>query len=109
MGWYEKDAAQTFKLLGHIPEQQQSLIFLPGAGTSGLIEELLNSGARLVVNDISSLALSRVKARLGSRAEDILWLWQDIAQPISSQVPDVDIWFDRAVLHFLIEVPFMIS
>lgn len=100
-GWYEKQATQTFRLLGHIPDQQNPLIFLPGAGTSGLVEELLATGAELVVNDISSEALARIRERLGDQAKNILWLCQDISQPLGSQVPDVDIWFDRAVLHFL--------
>ena len=32
---------------------------------------------------------------------EIDWLCQDIAQPIQGTIPDVDIWIDRAVLHFL--------
>ncbi len=33
LGWYEKDTAQTFKLLNDIPELEESTVFLPGAGT----------------------------------------------------------------------------
>ncbi len=101
LGWYEKDASQTFKLLNHIHEWEGSTVFIPGAGTSVLIEELLNKGVRLVLNDISAEALKRVKHRLGDKCEGIKWLCQDISEPIGDTVPDVDIWIDRAVLHFL--------
>ena len=101
LGWYEKDASRTLELLNHIPEWNKSTVFLPGAGTSVLIEELLFKGARLVLNDISIEALSRVKDRLNDKGEKIDWLCQDIAQPIQGILPEIDIWIDRAVLHFL--------
>ncbi len=101
LGWYEKDLSQTLKLLKLIPKWEESTIFLPGAGVSGLIESLLSSGAKLVLNDISIEALNLVKNRLGAESKNIKWLCQDIAQAINSKIPDLDIWLDRAVLHFL--------
>jgi hypothetical protein len=53
LGWYEKDASQTLELVNQIPEWEKSTIFLPGAGTSVLIEALLSKGSKLVLNDIS--------------------------------------------------------
>lgn len=73
----------------------------PRAGTSVLIEELLSRGIKLILNDISIEALNRVKDRLNDKGEKIAWLCQDIAQPIQGTLPEVDIWIDRAVLHFL--------
>ena len=101
LGWYEKDTSQTLELLNHIPKWKNSTVFLPGAGTSVLIEELLSKGVKLVLNDISIEALNRVKSRLGGKCKEIKWLCQDIAQPIQDTIPDIDIWIDRAVLHFL--------
>lgn len=101
LGWYEKDSSQIVELLNHIPKWENAGVFLPGAGTSVLIEELLSKGVRLVLNDISIEALNRVKGRLGDECKNIIWLCQDIAQPIKDVIPDVDIWIDRAVLHFL--------
>ncbi|MCK5071760.1 MAG: class I SAM-dependent methyltransferase, partial [Desulfocapsa sp.] len=101
LGWYEKDASQTFVLLNHIAGWENSVIMLPGAGTSVLIEELLIKGAHLLLNDISGEALDRVKTRLQGKYPDIQWLYQDISQPFQNQIADVDIWLDRAVLHFL--------
>jgi len=101
LGWYEKDAFQTFKLLNHIPQWEGATVFVPGAGTSVLIEELLGKGARLVLNDISNEALNKVKGRLGDKVNGINWLCQDISEPIHGAIPDIDVWIDRAVLHFL--------
>ena len=101
LGWYEKDASQTLELLNRIPRWVNSTVFLPGVGTSVLVEELLSRGVKLVLNDISIEALNRVQSRVGDECKDIIWLCQDISQPVKDVVPNVDIWIDRAVLHFL--------
>jgi len=101
LGWHEKDTSQTFKLLGKIPDLEKATIFLPGAGTSILIEDLLPRVSKLILNDISSEALNHVRQRLKEGAEGVVWLCQDIAQPFKESMPEVDLWIDRAVLHFL--------
>ncbi len=101
LGWFEKDASKTLELLNHIPKWEDSTVFLPGVGTSVLIEELLSRGVKLVLNDISIEAINRVKSRLGDKCKEINLLCQDIAQPIQDAIPDINIWIDRAVLHFL--------
>lgn len=45
LGWYERDATQTLKFLELIPENHTATIFLPGAGTSVLVEELVSRGS----------------------------------------------------------------
>jgi EEF1A lysine methyltransferase 2 len=101
LGWYETDMSITYKLLDVIPNWEKSTIFLPGVGTSALAEELNNSGVKLVLNDISNKALNLVRERLSDNVKQTTWLCQDIAKPISEKIPKVDIWLDRAVLHFL--------
>ncbi|NQU39539.1 MAG: class I SAM-dependent methyltransferase [Lentisphaerae bacterium] len=103
LGWYEASAAPTLALMATVPGWQSSTVFLPGAGTSVLIEELLSEGVPLVLNDISRTALEKLKKRLGVRGSAVHWLCQDIAQSLPSDLPPVDIWVDRAVLHFLID------
>ena len=44
LGWYEKDAAKTFELLNQVPNLKELTVFLPGAGTSILIEQLISKG-----------------------------------------------------------------
>jgi ubiquinone/menaquinone biosynthesis C-methylase UbiE len=101
LGWYEKDTSQTFKLLNDIPDLEEATVFLPGAGTSILVEDLIRTVGKLILNDISNEALNHVRRRLTEGSEKIIWLCQDIAQPIKEPIPEVDIWIDRAVLHFL--------
>jgi len=101
LGWYENDTSQTFKLLEKIPDWEKATVFLPGAGTSILIEELIPRVSKLILNDISNEALNLVRQRLRAGSEKIVWLCQDIAQPFKEPMPEVDIWIDRAVLHFL--------
>ena len=101
MGWYEKSATQTWELLNLIPEWEKSTLFLAGAGTSVLCDDLAKTEATLVLNDISSEALERTKVRLGEKSKQIHWLCQNIAEPVRGLNLDIDIWIDRAVLHFL--------
>jgi EEF1A lysine methyltransferase 2 len=64
LGWYEKDTSQTFKLLNKIPDKENSTVFIPGAGTSVLIDDLAPIVNKLILNDISEEALNRVRQRL---------------------------------------------
>jgi SAM-dependent methyltransferase len=102
LGWYEHDPSQTLAMLADVPDRMSAKVFLPGAGTSVLVDQLLLQGNTVILNDISREALDRLKARIGDR-RDALWLCQDIATPLPPTVSQVDLWIDRAVLHFLIE------
>ncbi len=57
LGWYESDVSQTFKFLDLIPQGDTATVFLSGAGTSVLVDELLARGCNLILNDISDEAL----------------------------------------------------
>lgn len=102
LGWYEHDAAQTLKFFNAIPKMDSPLVFLPGAGTSVLVEELLSIKARLILNDISAEALHKLKTGLKQDDGQTIWLHHDISKPLPNSVPQCDIWIDRAVLHFLL-------
>lgn len=102
LGWYEKDVSQTIKFLDQIPQAESATVFLPGAGTSVLVEELLVRGYELVLNDISDEALNKLRTRTGTNNK-LTWLHHDISKPLPESAPLVDIWIDRAVLHFLLE------
>jgi SAM-dependent methyltransferase len=103
LSWYEHDLTETFTLLNKIERWEKSTIFISGAGTSFLIDTLLSKKISLVVNDISREAINKVKIRLGAPEEKIDWLCQDISQPFYKKIAIIDIWLDRAVLHFLKE------
>ena len=102
LGWYEADVGQTLAFLDRIPNAASQTVFVPGAGTSLLVDELLTRGNRLILNDISSEALARLRDRVGARGERVEWLLQDISKPLPIGAIQADIWIDRAVLHFLL-------
>jgi len=103
LGWYEQDASQTFAMLQAVPDWRDANVFLPGAGTSVLVDQLLQQGNKVILNDISNEALDKLKKRIGEQRDTVTWLCQDISTAFSSTVSQVDLWIDRAVLHFLLE------
>jgi SAM-dependent methyltransferase len=102
LGWYEQDISQTLKFLNEIPTDESELVFLPGSGTSTLIDALLDKGHQLILNDISNEALKKLKERLGEN-KALTWLHYDISKPLPNRDQKVDLWIDRAVLHFLLD------
>lgn len=102
LGWYERNASRTLELLELISQNEPATIFLPGAGTSILVDELLKKGHELILNDISDKALNNLRGRIGNN-DSVIWLHQDISKTLPDDIPQVDIWIDRAVLHFLLE------
>lgn len=101
LGWYEDDFSETLKFLDLIPGWKSSKIFVPGVGTSGLVDILLRSDATLVLNDLSPEAIEKSKNKCIDRVNSIKWLCQDISKLLPLEINDIDIWIDRAVLHFL--------
>ncbi|SDB42502.1 Methyltransferase domain-containing protein [Desulfonatronum thiosulfatophilum] len=104
LGWYEGDASQTLRFLEGIPHLESATVFLPGAGTSVLVDELLNRCHQLVLNDISDAALNKLKDRIQDNGK-VVWLYHDMSKPLPKDCPLADLWIDRAVLHFLLEEP----
>lgn len=102
LGWYENDAGQTLKFLQDILDIETATIFLPGAGTSVLVDALLPHCRHLLLNDISDAALGKLRKKIGD-TEKVSWVHHDIARPLPAGLPAIDVWVDRAVLHFLLE------
>lgn len=102
LGWYEQDFAPTFRLLDQCNLNQKDPCLLVGSGSSRLPDQLLNQGLpQIVVTDISEVALSEVKDRLGNKLD---YRVGDILQTQTLEaIPPVQLWFDRAVLHFFTE------
>ena len=101
LGWYEGDLSQTLKFIDQVPQHRSATVFLPGAGTSLLVDELLARGCDLILNDISDKALDKLKNRIGVD-DRLVWLHHDISKALPDNIPQSDLWIDRAVLHFLL-------
>jgi len=99
LGWFEADLSQTMKYIEQVPLTTDSFIFLPGAGTSLLVDRLIATGSHLIANDISNNALLKLEQRVSN--DRLTCLQQNIADKLSSPL-SVDLWIDRAVLHFLL-------
>ena len=76
-----------------------SRVFLPGAGTSSLIDYLVSLRCHVIANDISAIALNKLAIRLEDKPVE--YLHHDISLPLQRHL-SVDVWYDRAVLHFLL-------
>lgn len=95
LGWYQKEHAVSMDLISYC--DGKNLIDV-GAGTTTLIDSLVDDNYDVTVLDISSEALRILSKRHG---DNIKYLQADISQPI--KLPKFDIWHDRAVLHFLLK------
>lgn len=98
LGWYEKDVSQTLKFI--IPFQVSNpTVLITGAGTSHLVDKLAAENCDLILNDISHEALTKLEQRVGSHNKE--YLCADISKPLELG-QEIDLWIDRAVLHFLL-------
>ena len=99
LGWFEQDFAPTLRLLDQCEFHPNDSILLVGSGISRLPDLLLKKGlSDIYVTDISEIAINEVKARLGNR---IQYKLGDILNVKTlEEIPTVQVWFDRAVLHF---------
>lgn len=99
LGWWEDDVSQTLKILDNININSESKIFLAGAGTSLLVDELVKKNSNLILNDISDVALEKLKSRLQNNTK-FDFFKHDLSKRFIKD--NIDVWIDRAVLHFLI-------
>lgn len=102
LGWYEEHAGPSFELLEKTGLPKNARILNVGAGSSTMVDELINAGyTDIIVNDFSSAALVHLKNRLGDGARRVTFIEDDLTNPsLLSDIEPVDLWHDRAVLHF---------
>ncbi|MCG8332042.1 MAG: class I SAM-dependent methyltransferase [Chitinophagales bacterium] len=100
LGWYESDFSSTLNLIHKTALDKAARILNIGAGSTHLVDELLKLGyANLIATDISKTALERLEKRLATDA--VKFIVDDLTKPtILNSIEAVDLWIDRAVLHF---------
>ncbi len=105
LGWYEEKATPSLQLIQESGIDKKALIFNSGAGATTLIDLLIENGyTNLIVNDISSCALKNIKNRIGEKQKNVRFIVDDLVNPtLLKDLPKVDLWNDRAVLHFFTE------
>ncbi len=106
LGWWETEPEASLRLIGRCSLPKDAHILDMGCGASVLIDRLLELGfVRITAVDISATALQVLKKRLSiPRNARVEFVRDDITQPETVlHLPPVDLWHDRAVLHFLVE------
>ncbi|MDJ0644364.1 MAG: class I SAM-dependent methyltransferase [Flavobacteriaceae bacterium] len=103
LGWYEKTSNVSLKLIQNLRLEKNAHILSVGAGASTLIDELLDAGySNITAIDISTIAMKLLKERLQQRAKNVSFLVDDLTKPKKLHLLEpVDLWQDRAMLHFL--------
>ena len=105
LGWFENDITESFKLIQKCELSKNSIIFNAGAGESLLIKELQKHGySNIIINDISDIAIEKLKSSL-DKINGLNFIVDDLTYPVKLlKIEKVDLWHDRAVLHFFINL-----
>ncbi|WP_262272075.1 class I SAM-dependent methyltransferase [Microvirga yunnanensis] len=102
VSWFQATPETSLRLIRACNLPKDAVILDVGAGASRLPDTLLEEGfTNIAVLDVSAVALERTRARLGGNGHSVRFIVADIA----AWQPDftVDLWHDRATLHFLTE------
>ena len=99
VSWYEKHPVLSIDLIRSYADRQNSIIDI-GGGNSLLPDALIDAGYKdITVLDISTHALDHTKSRLGEEHLKVKWINSNV---LTLHVDHIyDLWFDRAVFHFI--------
>jgi len=103
LGWYENSPIPSIDLINECSLPKDALIFNAGAGATTLVDELLRHGyINIIANDISEPALKNLYQRINEKdRKKVRFIVDDLTSPTElSLLRNIDIWHDRAVLHF---------
>jgi SAM-dependent methyltransferase len=105
LGWYEEKPVPSLDLLSKCGIGKNEPILDVGCGATTFIDCLIEEGYKNIIGlDISEVALSKLKERLGERASSVRFIVGDIAQLRQiDEIGSVALWHDRACLHFLVD------
>ena len=106
LGWYEENPTPSLELIEACNLPNDAVIFNAGAGSTSLINRLLEKGYNnIIVNDISETALEILKNDLTiDKASNVQFIIDDLTNSTALlKLKNIDLWHDRAVLHFFTE------
>ncbi len=104
LGWYEENPQPSLDLIEACHLNTDSRILNVGAGATTLVDKLIDLNYNhIIATDISQNALQILRDRIKSKVS-INIIADDLTNPLLLQKMEmVDLWHDRAVLHFFIE------
>ena len=101
VSWFQPEARLSLDLIRASAPSLRNRIIDVGGGASTLVDGLLRSGyIDVTVLDLSPTALAKARQRLGGQASRVLWVEAD-ALTDTLPAASFDVWYDRAVFHFL--------
>lgn len=104
LGWYEEVPQPSLDLIAKCAIGKDERALVVGVGVSTLIERLVDLGyGNIIALDISPTALEKLKRMLGEeKSKAVTFVEDDITAPSKlTELENVSIWQDRAMLHFL--------
>ena len=102
LGWYEENPQPSISLIEKCNLTKDAQILNVGAGATMLIDYLLQQTySNLIATDISEVALNTLQNRLGNSKNKLQWIVDDLTNSKKlKNLQNIDLWHDRAVLHF---------
>ena len=98
VGWFQAQHEVSIEFINNSGIVKDARILDVGSGATTLLDDLLKEGySNIIAMDISASALAVSKQRLGDL---ITWRIADITHPLEIEEYSIDLWHDRAVLHF---------
>jgi 2-polyprenyl-3-methyl-5-hydroxy-6-metoxy-1,4-benzoquinol methylase len=100
MGWYQESSGVSLGLVKATGIDLDARILDVGGGASPLVDGLLDRGFKNIeILDLTESAFDHSRSRLGPRSERVTWTTEDVTTFRAARA--IDLWHDRAVLHFL--------
>jgi SAM-dependent methyltransferase len=101
VGWYQPHLQTSIEWIRDLGLDKHAPIIDVGGGASTLADDLLRDSFRAItVLDISEVALTQIRQRIGEKASEVTWLAGDITT-IELPARKYELWHDRAMFHFL--------
>ena len=106
LGWFESNPESTLQLIKTCNLKKDASILNVGSGTTLLIDALIDQGyTNIIANDLSEVALTKLKNRIQKKYEfDLICISDDLTNSSKlDKLQNIDLWIDRAVLHFFLK------
>jgi len=105
LGWFEDFPETTLQLIEKCNLDPDATILNVGAGTTRLIDALIERGfTNIIANDLSNAALQKLEQRILKNYDfKLKCIVDDLTNPKELlQLQNIELWVDRAVLHFFL-------
>jgi trans-aconitate methyltransferase len=101
VSWFQAVPAPSLHMIDVLGIAPAASVIDMGGGAASLVDHLIALGfIHLTVLDISEVALTVARARVGGQAS-VSWVHEDVLAWRPQQ--RFDLWHDRAVFHFLVD------